>query len=162
MLGNKRDVYFTLPAPVPPETVIAALTDFTDRRPRLWPDLDPDAYQVHQLGPASALVHEGQQKPHLWALEAYDWSTPGTITWTARESNFCAPGSDMSARVEPDGAGGSLVRFRWNRTGIGVKGKLVVGLMRLTGGRPLAASLSRALARLAEVTDTGKGGSRAG
>jgi hypothetical protein len=157
MRGNsKRDVRFSLPAPVPPEKVTAALTDFTDRRPELWPDLDPDAYQIHQLGPTSALVREGQTSPRLWALEEYDWSTPGTVTWTARESNFCTPGSYMSARAEPDGAGRSLVRFAWNRTGVGVKGKLIVSLMRLTGGRPLAANLAKALARLGEVTDASR------
>lgn len=140
---------FIVDAPVPADRVIAALTDFTDRRPEIWPDLDPDAYRVERLGETSALVREGQRKPKLWALEEYDWSTPGTVTWTARESNFCAPGSFMSARVEP-ASGGSRMHVTWSRRGAGPKGRMIVGLLRVTRGRPLAANLSRALAGLAQ------------
>lgn len=139
---------FTVDAPVPADRVIAALTDFTDRRPEIWPDLDPEVYRVERLGETSALVREGQRKPKLWALEEYDWSTPGTVTWTARESNFCAPGSFMSARVEP-ASSGSRMHVTWSRSGVGPKGRMIVGLLRLTRGRPLAANLSRALAGLA-------------
>lgn len=141
------ELEFTIDAPVPPETVIGALTDFTERRPEIWPDLDPEVYRVDELGETSAVVREGQRKPRLWAIEAYDWSTPGTVTWTARESNFCAPGSFMSARVEPSSTG-SRVHVSWRRSGVGLKGKTIVGLMRLTGGRPLAKSLGAALAGL--------------
>jgi len=126
------------------EAILAALTDFTDRRPALWPDLDPAVYRVEQLGPTSALVREGQRSPRLWALEEYDWALPGTVRWTARESNFCAPGSFMSARIEPTPAG-SRVHVTWSRTGVGLKGKMIVGLMRATRGRPLAGSLSKAI-----------------
>ena len=70
------------------------------------------------------------------------------MTWTARESNFCAPGSSMSARVEPAPGGGSRVFVSWSRTGVGPKGRMIVGLLRLTRGRPLAASLTKALAAL--------------
>lgn len=143
------ELTFTVPAPVPPEAVIQALIDFTERRPEIWPQLDPEAYEVLEVGATSAVVREGQRTPRLWAVEEYDWSTPGTVTWTARESNFCAPGSFMSARIEPAPDGGSTMEVRWKRTGVGVKGKLVVAMMRLTRGRPLAADLTAALARLA-------------
>ena len=142
------ELTFTVRAPVPPDRVIEALTDFTDRRPELWPQLDRDAYRVISLGETSAVVREGQRSPEVWAVEEYDWSTPGTVTWTARESNFCAPGSFMSAEVEPAAGGGSTVRFRWSRRGVGAKGKAIVGLMLLTRGRPLASYLEDALARL--------------
>ena len=138
---------FTVSAPVPPDVVVGALTDFTERRPQLWPDLDPDIYEVLEVGDTRAVVREGQRKPRLWAVEEYDWSTAGTVTWTARESNFCAPGSFMSARVEP-ADGGSTVHVHWERRGVGAKGKLIVAMMRLTRGRPLAGSLTAALAQL--------------
>ena len=32
---------------LPPGRVLAALTDFTADRPRIWPSLDPRFYQVH-------------------------------------------------------------------------------------------------------------------
>ena len=142
------ELRFTVDAPVPPAEVIAALTDFSERRPGIWPELDPEVYRVDELGPTSAVVREGQRRPRLWAVEEYDWSTPGTVTWTARESNFCVPGSFMSAGVEPGGGRGSRVEVRWSRRGVGPKGTLIVAMMRMTRGRPLAKSLAGALARL--------------
>jgi hypothetical protein len=155
-MADRRDVHFTVPAPVPVETVWGALLDFSPGRPDRWPSLDPAAYRVEQVSRTSALIREGQRSPRLWALEAYDWSAPGEITWTVRESNFCRPGSWMSARAEPDGAGGSMVHFRWNRTGTGVKGRLIVALLRATRCRPLATSLADAFARMGAVQDTGR------
>jgi hypothetical protein len=153
------ELRFTIETPVSADTVTGALTDFSGRRPDLWPDLDPEMYRVDELGPTSAVVREGQRNPRLWALEEYDWSVPGTVTWTARESNFCTPGSYMSARVVPGPDGGSRVDITWNRSGVGVKGKLIVGLMRLTRGRPLAKSLGAALAGLADESHA-EGGRR--
>ena len=138
------ELAFTIDTPTPAEAVLGALTDFSEKRPSLWPELDPDVYRDEQLGPTSAVVREGQRSPRLWALEEYDWSTPGTVTWTARASNFCAPGSFMSARVEPT-ADGSRVHITWSRTGVGPKGKVIVGMMRLMRGKPLAATLSKAI-----------------
>lgn len=143
-------VTFTFDVPTAPEVVRGALIDFSDRRPAIWPDLDPDVYRVERLGPTGALVREGQRTPRLWALEEYDWSTPDVVTWTARDSNFCEPGSFMSARIEPRDGGGTRVHVTWSRTGVGAKGKAIVALVRLTGGRPLASSLRAALAALAD------------
>jgi hypothetical protein len=143
------ELRFTVAAPVPPDVVIGALTDFSERRPELWPDLDPEIYRVDELGPTWAVVREGQRKPRLWAIEEYDWSVPGSVTWTARESNFCASGSFMSARVEPTAGGGSRVNITWNRSAVGLKARMIVGMMRLTRGHPLAKSLGAALAGLA-------------
>lgn len=140
---------FTVDVPVSAETVIGALTDFSERRPEIWPDLDPEIYRVDELHPTSAVVREGQRKPRLWAIEEYDWSVPGTVTWTARESNFCAPGSFMSVRAEPSAGGGSSAHVTWSRRGVGVKGRMIVGIMRLTRGRPLAKGMGVALAALA-------------
>lgn len=145
------DLHFTIDSPVPAGMVVSALTDFSDRRPELWPNLDPEVYRVDELRPTSAVVREGQRQPRLWALEEYDWSTPGTVTWTARDSNFCTAGSFMSARVEAAPDGGSRVHITWSRSGVGAKGKAIVALMRLTGGRPLAKSLGAALAALSHT-----------
>jgi hypothetical protein len=141
-------VQFFFDVPLNARTVVDALTDFTERRPDIWPDLDPDIYEVIELHDTSAVVREGQRSPRLWALEEYDWSTPGTVTWTARDSNFCAPGSFMSAGVEARDDGGSRVHITWNRTGVSLKGKLIVALVRLSRGRPLAKSLAAALSAL--------------
>jgi len=142
------ELRFSFDVPVAADTVIAALTDFSPRRPELWPDLDPSVYRVEEVGPTSALVREGQRSPRLWALEEYDWSRPGTVTWTARESNFCAPGSYMSVHVEP-AADGSRLDVTWDRTGTTLKGRAIVALVRRSRGRPLAKSYASALSRLA-------------
>ena len=34
-----------------PERVIRALTDFSERRPEIWPCLHPSLYEVHSLAP---------------------------------------------------------------------------------------------------------------
>ncbi|HEX9774686.1 MAG TPA: SRPBCC family protein [Actinomycetota bacterium] len=140
-------IAFDIDVPVPAETVIGALTDFTERRPEIWPDLDPKVYRVDSISGPHAIVREGQRSPRLWAIEEYDWSTPGTVTWTVRESNFCTPGSFVSARVEPSDAG-SRVHVSWSRTGVGFKGKMIVGLVRLTRGKPVATGLTKALTSL--------------
>lgn len=139
-------IRFTVDVTAPPPAVIEALTDFSDRRPERWPALDPDVYRVVALGSTTAEVWEGQRRPRLRALERYDWSEPSTVTWTVRESNFCAPGSYVSARVEPT-EGGSRLHVTWDRTGVGVKGTAIVGLVRLLRGRPVAEGLADALGR---------------
>jgi hypothetical protein len=139
-------IHFSIDVATAPERVIEALTDFSERRPERWPALDPDAYRVEALGPTTADVWEGQRSPRLRALEHYDWSEPSTVTWTVRESNFCAPGSYVSARVEPVD-GGSRLHVTWDRTGVGSKGRIVVGLVRLLRGRPVADGLADALGR---------------
>lgn len=148
------ELRFTVEAPVTAQTVLRALTDFSERRPELWPKLDPEMYRVDELGSTSAVVREGQRSPRAWAVEEYDWSEPGTVRWTVRESDFCAPGSYMSARVEPAENGWSRMHVTWSRTGVGFKGNVIVGLVRLTKGRPLAKSLGRALAALAPAAVT--------
>jgi hypothetical protein len=36
--------------PVSPERFIAVLTDFSERRPELWPNLDAKFFKLHELG----------------------------------------------------------------------------------------------------------------
>jgi hypothetical protein len=56
------------------------------------------------VGNTFADVQEGSKMPGMtvWAKEHYDWSAPELITWTVRESNFCAPGSYVLARSAPE------------------------------------------------------------
>src|SRR6266705_3036014 len=86
---------------VSPERVQAALLDFSERRPEMWPGIEPSLYEVYSVGETSAEIKEGSKLPGttVWARERYDWSTPGLITWTVEESNFCAPGSHVSAAI---------------------------------------------------------------
>jgi hypothetical protein len=44
--------------PVPPERVLEAARDFSDRRADLWPDVHLEHFEVHQLGDTFADVTE--------------------------------------------------------------------------------------------------------
>jgi hypothetical protein len=65
-----------------------------------------------------------------------------------QESNFCAPGSYVSALITPRGDGGSRIHVTWNRTPTSMTGRLATLLIRLTGGKPVAASMRNAFAKL--------------
>lgn len=134
---------------LPPETVRSALVDFGPDRPRVWPGITPDLYEVYSVGETSAEVKEGTRLPvgQFWAKEHYDWSDPETVRWTVVESNFCAPGSFVSATIEPHD-GGSRIRLHWERTGTSLLGKLMGQVVVLSKGKPVAASFEKGLRRL--------------
>lgn len=132
-----------------PERVIAALVDFSEARPDVWPELDPAKYVVHEVGPSWALVTEGSRRPNVWARERYDWSKPGTVSWRAEASNFCAPGSGVDVTVEPLTGGGSRVAVEWQRTSTSVRGLMIVALFRILGPRLLTATYRPAFEALA-------------
>jgi hypothetical protein len=132
------------------EAVRAALLDFSDRRPKIWPGIDPSLYEVYAVGDTFADVQEGSKMPgtSIWAKEHYDWSTSELVTWTVQESNFCAPGSYVSAAIAPTRDGGSRIHVIWNRTPTSMVGRLTTVLIQLTGGKPIAASMRKALDKL--------------
>lgn len=110
------------------------LVDFSPRRPDIWPLLAPQLYEVYRVGPTSADVKEGSVCPTLmWERDHYEWSAD-RVRWTVLESNYCTPGSYVDVRVRKSGDRGSHVRVEWNRTGVGVKGKILVALVVLTRG----------------------------
>lgn len=109
-----------------PEGVLAAYTDFSARRPSLWPNLDPAKYQVHELGETNAVVTEGNRRPDFWARERYDWSSPGRVEWTVEESNSFSPeASAIVVRISPGSADGSHVEVDWRRSPRGLVAYLV-------------------------------------
>ena len=133
-----------------PETVRAALLDFSDRRPEIWPGIEPSLYKVYAIGDNFAEVQEGTKMPgvSIWAKERYDWSSDERVTWTVQESNFCAPGGYVSALIEPRDGGGSRIHVTWERTPTSMVGRLATMLIRSTGGKPVAASMRKALVKL--------------
>lgn len=133
-----------------PQRLRQALLDFTERRPDLWPGLEPSLYEVYSVGETTADVKEGSKMPAMtvWARERYDWSDPDVIRWTVQESNFCAAGSYVAATLRPREDGGTRVHIEWDRTGTSRKGRLVVGVIAATKGRPISASLKKSFATL--------------
>jgi hypothetical protein len=134
-----------------PERVIEALTDFSERRPDIWPILSREYYEVYSVGDTWAEVREGNVKPiRTWAKERYDWSTPGKVTWTVNESNFCKPGSYVSAAITAAEGGGSHVHITWERFPSNVKGQIAAIMMTLTKGGPIPKYMRNVLDGLAE------------
>jgi hypothetical protein len=135
---------------LPPDRVIAALIDFSDRRPDVWPYLSRQFYEVREIGETTALVREGTSGPlSVWAVERYDWSTPGTVTWQVHESESFMPGYGLKVDVAPDGQGGSNVHIVWERVGKNFKGKFIVAMIAMLRGKPIASAYKKALDRLA-------------
>jgi hypothetical protein len=132
---------------LPPERVREALLDFSERRPEIWPSIEPSLYEVYSVGETSADIREGTKLPftRIWANEHYDWSTPDTIRWTVTESNFSAPGSYVAATLHPRDGGGTRVHIEWERTGSTFLGRLLIRLIALTRGKPLASSMKKTL-----------------
>ncbi len=49
---------------IPPERLLAAATDFSERRPDLWPTITRRRYRVFSLGDHTAEVEEGTTAVH--------------------------------------------------------------------------------------------------
>jgi Polyketide cyclase / dehydrase and lipid transport len=142
-------VRYAADGPVGAEQFLAALTDFTDRRPAIWPGLSSRLYRVHQVGDTWADATEGSDVlGGIWARERYDWSTPGVVTIECLESPFFKAGPTATWRVSPTSAG-CHVEVDLHRIARSPRGFLVGALVQLMGKRRFSAELRTALARLA-------------
>jgi len=134
---------------LPPDVVVAAATDFSERRPEIWADLDPDVFLVESLGDREAVVVEGSKTfGGIEARESYDWSSPGVVRSRVIESNVFAPGSWWELRVDAADDGGSRVEWTSHRIPRGVKGHVLTATMRIVGARYLSGYLRQTLAAL--------------
>ena len=71
-------IHYEADGDIAPDRFIAALTDFSSRRPEIWPNLSPSYFKVHELGDSWADVQEGTDVlGGVWARERYDWSAAG-------------------------------------------------------------------------------------
>jgi hypothetical protein len=124
--------------------VLAALVDFTERRPELWTAIDPAVYEVHTVGDRTADVTEGSDVlGGIWAREHYEWDG-ATVRATIVASNLWLPGGTWQATVTADHAGGSRIEVVRDRQARNVRGRVLEALLRLVGRRMLAAELARA------------------
>ncbi len=152
-------IHYEASGAVSPERFIAALTDFSDRRPTLWPNLSPGCYVVHEVGQTSADVQEGTLVAGgcVWARERYDWSEPGRVTLTLIEAASFRPGTVIDYRVTANPGGGCHVVVDFQRIAASPQGRLVGVVVQLTGRRRFASDLRETLARLA-ARESGDGG----
>ncbi|MCK6212003.1 SRPBCC family protein [Georgenia sp. EYE_87] len=138
-------ITFEVDSPLPPETVLAHLTDFGNRRPDLWPAIDPRTYRVHGVGDGWADVTEGSDVlGGIWARERYDWSEPGVVTATLQDSNFWHPGGTWELRAAPGPGGGSRLRVVRDRRARRPRAALLEAVLAVVGRRLLAGELRRA------------------
>jgi hypothetical protein len=143
------EVRFDVETPLSPKRVLAAVTDFSERRPEIWSGIDSKQYRVHALGEDFAEVTEGGGEfGGIWARERYDWSSPGKVIAQVVDSNVFRPGSRWELRVRPTPAGGSRVEWTSLRQPNSLKGRLVVLALRIAGRRHLRGYLRQTLTRL--------------
>lgn len=130
---------------------MAALTDFSDKRTEIWQGtLDPDKYEVYEVGATSARVREGSKRPNVWAVEQYEWA-PGRVVATAEESNFCKPGSGVEYHITEGASGGSHLTVDWRREPSNFKGWMLITPMKMVGPKMIQKSVGGALDRYAEA-----------
>lgn len=143
-------IAFEIQSVVPPERVLAAATDFSDRRPEIWPLIDPAVYRVCAIGDGWADVTEGSAMlGGIWARERYDWSMPGVVRATIQDSNVYRPGGTWELRAVPSAGGsGSRVSVVNDRRPRGLRGYVLAAMLHLLGRRELPRALRLTLDRL--------------
>ena len=135
--------------PLSEERVRAALTDFSARRPEVWPNLDPGLYQVHDRGPTWADLTEGSRfGGGIWERARYDWADPHRVRLTVTASNAFAPGSSWEYATTSRPAAGTHVELVMNRRGRSVKGRLLATVLRVSGRKVFCGDLAKALRAL--------------
>ena len=144
-------IHYEADGPVAADRFIAALTDFSERRPELWPNLDAKFYQLHELGDTWAEVTEGTDVlGGVWARERYDWSEPGIVRLaTRRGRRLPARHGHRISRRRPRPDGGCHVAVDFQRIAASLRGRIVGVAVQLAGARRFAADLRVTLDRLA-------------
>lgn len=138
-------IQFEVESPLEPRVVLGALVDFSERRPQLWPAIDPNVYRVHEASQFSALVTEGTDvMGGIWATELYEWNGSGTVRATIQESNYWHPGGTWELAAAPRKGGGSTLTVTRDRRGKNLKARAFELMMRFMGARILAKELLKA------------------
>jgi Polyketide cyclase / dehydrase and lipid transport len=131
---------------VPADRVLAAATDFSERRSDLWPNINREFWQLHDHGPNWAEATEGS--PGVWARERYEWSDH-RVVGTTQDSNVFRPGGTWTLTAEPRDGGGSHVRVVLDRRFQG-KGWIFYPAVALFGRRMFERNLKKTLDVLAD------------
>jgi hypothetical protein len=142
-------VRFDLDTQASPEQVLEAMTDFTDRRPRIWSrTLDPGVYEAREYGDTWAVAREGSPHSPFWVVVRYDWSDPRMIRWTELETNHGDPGGGFM-RIEPREGGGSHLHVEWSTHPVRLRHKVVITLLHHTMNPVIARMWRQTLDRFA-------------
>jgi hypothetical protein len=140
-------VVVDLDSDVAAERILAAATDFGERRPDVWPNISREFWQLHGCGPNWAEATEGS--PAVWARERYEWSD-NRVVGTTQDSNVFRSGGTWTLTVEPRGAAGSHIRVVLDRRWQG-KGWLFSPAVALFGRQMFTRNLQKTLSVLADA-----------
>jgi len=123
---------------VPPDRVLYAARDFTERRADIFPAVSVSKLEVHTRGETSADVTEGTRAGigDNWERCDYDWSRPDSVKATVKESNvYAVPGSSWEIKATPTDSG-SRVEMIWIREfRRSARGRIFGTAFRLLGNR---------------------------
>jgi len=123
---------FTIETTVPPRRLLTAATDFSERRPDLWPNITRERYHVFSVGDHTADVEEGSfPVRHRYR---YEWTDDGIVRAITTEASVMTTGSVWEMRVRPREDGGSLVHVHVEMSFKGAVRPLGRLVMRLNGG----------------------------
>jgi hypothetical protein len=134
---------------LPPERVLDAGRDFSERRADVWSNVKVKHLQVHERGDTFADVTEGTWVVGLfWERGRYDWSEPGSVKATVIDSSVFEPGSTWELRATPRDGGSEveIVLHRGFRRG--PKGRIASAVHHTVGKWVWAWFLRRALAAI--------------
>jgi hypothetical protein len=127
---------------VPAERVLAAATDFSDRRPEYWPNISRKHYRVHGQGPGWAECTEGGEAiGGIWAREHYEWSG-NRVVGRMLDSNVFSSGTWTLTSEPLDGGSRTTVVFDRRFKG---KGYIFLPMVLLAGKRMFTAHLKKTL-----------------
>ena len=133
---------FALDVRDPPEKVMAAMIDFSDRRPEIWPNLSAKIYQAHSVGENTADVTEGTDIPggRVWERVIYEW-TDTVVKSVITDGNLFQAGGTFEFRVEPQRSG-SRIHFSIDRKAKTFMARLVGAFMQMSNGAPMKQSFN--------------------
>jgi hypothetical protein len=145
------EIHFHLETKLAPDAVLAVLTDFGPRRPKVWPNIDDRHFQVHGQGPGWADVTEGSSVAGgVWERERYTWdAATGHVAVETLDSNTWGPGSRWEYNLTPTPQGGTHIDVTVKRHGKGSKGRLIELGLTAVGAGMLRSQMERALKRSA-------------
>ena len=130
----------------PPERVLDAGRDFSERRADVWPNVTSKHLEVHERGETFADVTEGTWVVGLfWERCRYDWSQAGLVKATVIDSSVFEPGSTWELRATPCDGGSEVEIVLHRGFRAGPKGKIANAVHHTAGKWVWGCFLHRAL-----------------
>lgn len=128
-MSKHRVFDYTVETSVSPQRMVEAATDFSERRPALWPLITRKTYRVYSTGDREAEVDEGTRPTHHRVK--YTW-TDDTVRGETIDASGVTAGSLWEMKVRPRDGGGSFVDLHMEMTFKGLMG--FMGQMRTSMG----------------------------